>query len=296
MNTSAKGPYEVTQRHPYLQVSKPLVFAHRGASVYAPANTRPAFVLAVASGADALETDIHWTQDGHIVVCHDETVDSMSNGTGHIRNMTLAQLKELDFGFRYTRDNGKTFPYRGTGVQILTLEELLCEFSDIRVNMDIKPKHPGSLRQLIDLIYHCQAEWRVMLASFHTPSLRRVRGMAPHLATSASTLEVARFWSLTRVRSRFMASQPALRPPYQALQVPTNMSVLKVISPGFIRAAHEALVDVHVWTIDDETQMRDLFRLGVDGIVSNDPALAVRIRDQEYAHRTLAIGGPKWRS
>lgn len=266
-----------------------MVFAHRGDSLRAPANTKPAFALAVESGADALETDIHWTRDGNIVVCHDDTVDSMSNGSGYIKDMTLTELKKLDFGFTFTPDEGKTFPYRGSGVQIMTLEELLSAFPDVRVNMDIKPKQPGSLRQLIELISDCRAEWRVMLASFHSSSLQRVRSMAPRLATSASTLEVARFWSATHV-----GLTPS-KVPYQAFQVPVNMGILKVITPSFLEKAHRAGADVHVWTIDDETQMRELFNLGVDGIVTNDPALAVRVRNDGFTDKNFALGGSTWR-
>lgn len=282
----AKGPLQVNERHPYLQRNKPMILAHRGDSLHAPANTKPAFARAATCGADALETDIHWTQDGHIVVCHDETVDSVSNGTGAIKDMSLSALRELDFGYRFTPDEGQTFPYRGTGVQIMTLEEVLTAFPNIRVNMDIKPRQPGSLRQLVRLIHDCHAEWRVLLASFHTQSLRRIREMAPRLVTSASTLEVAQFWLSARIRIHRSEGLP-----YEALQVPVKMNGLQVVTAGFVRAAHQASTDVHVWTVDKAEEMKELLSLGVDGLVSNDPALAVQVRDTMNRGNEEAAGG-----
>lgn len=281
----------MTSRHPYLDLNGPMIFAHRGDSVHAPANTEPAFRLAVECGSDALETDIHWTRDGEIVVCHDDTVGAVSDGMGAIRDLSLAELKELDFGYSFSQDGGKTFPYRGKGVQIMTLTELLTTFSMMRVNIDVKPKHPRSLRQLIQTIHDCDAEWRVMIASFHSRPLKMLRSLSSRLATSASTEEVAHFWLKSRLGFR---PQPVL--PYLALQVPVKMGVIQVVTKGFVNAAHGAAQDVHVWTIDDEQEMMHLVELGVDGLVTNNPALAVAVRERWLGNSKIAAGGLTWRS
>ncbi len=269
--------------HPYLDSDIPMVLAHRGDSAHAPANTMPAFVKAVEAGADALETDIHWTKDGHIVVCHDDVVDWVSDGTGAIRDKTLDELKQLDFGYRFTPDSGQTHPYRGQGVTIVTLRELLCEFPTVRVNMDVKPKEPVSLKSLIAEIYQCEAEFRVLVASFHQEVLQRFRQMNARIATSAAVSEVARFW----LRVQFNL-KPSHNLPYQALQVPNKASRLKVVTPRFVKAAHASSQKVHVWTVDDEWEMKQLLALGVDGIVTNDPQLAVRVRDQQLLSQAIS--------
>lgn len=278
-------------QHPYLDINGPMIFAHRGDSVHAPANTEPAFRLAVECGADALETDIHWTKDGEIVVCHDDTVDAVSDGRGAIKDCSLAELKALDFGYSFTPDGGMTFPYRGKGVQIMTLTELLTTFATIRVNMDVKPKHPRSLRQLIQTIHDCDAQWRVMIASFHSRPLKMLRGLNSRLATSASTEEAAQFWLKSRLGIR---SRPSL--PYLALQVPLKMGAIQVVTKRFIHSAHAAMQDVHIWTIDDEQEMIYLLELGVDGLVTNNPALAVAVRERWIGSTRMATGGLTWKS
>ncbi len=265
-------------RHPYLQSDRPWVMAHRGDSVRAPANTMVAFAMAVDAGADVLEIDVHWTKDDAVVVSHDATVDAMSDGHGAIADMSLAQLKELDFGYRFSDDGGKTFPYRGKRVAIPTLREVLRTFPDVRVNMDIKPRRLGSLATLMSDIDESRALARVLVASFHHETLRVVRRMNLSVATSASPREVAAFVLGVKLRAHVVG-----RSPYVALQVPASVGTMAVVTPAFVRAAHQRGVAVHVWTVDDATTMESLFDLGVDAIVSNDAQLAVVVRNRFLA-------------
>jgi len=94
-------------------------------------------------GAGVLELDVHTTADGRVVVIHDDVVDRTTDGTGAVREMTLAELKRLDAGYRFTRDRGATFPFRGEGVGIPTLEEVYDEFGDVPINIEIKGERPG---------------------------------------------------------------------------------------------------------------------------------------------------------
>ncbi|MCL6636675.1 MAG: glycerophosphodiester phosphodiesterase [Alicyclobacillus sp.] len=260
-------------RPPFLQGARPLVVAHRGASAHAPANTLPAFELAVASGADALELDVHWTRDGTLVVIHDDTVDATSNGTGRVADLTYRELSHLDFGYRFTTDGGKTFPYRGRGVRLLTLRDVLTRFPHTPVNLEIKPPHPSSLRQLVCEIWECAAEQRVLLASFHHEVLTALRQMGARLATSASPREAAAFLARSACRMR-----PPRRVPYCALQLPVRHRGLPVIRPTLLAAAAHAGIPVHAWTVNDPREQAALLRLGVKGLVTDDPALAVRVR------------------
>ena len=108
---------------------RPLVMAHQGGKGLRPENTLSAFEHAVALGVDVLEMDIHTTADGAPVVMHDETVDDTTDGTGPLLSFTSAELKELDAGYDWTPDDGQTFPYRGQGITVPTLEEVFVQLT-----------------------------------------------------------------------------------------------------------------------------------------------------------------------
>ena len=252
--------------HPYAKAVRPLVFAHRGASAEAPENTYAAFGMAVEMGAGAIETDVHWTKDGVIVVAHDADVSRMTNGQGRIEELTYAELHELDFGYRFTPDGGESYPYRGKGLTIMRFRDLLQEFPDLPINVDVKPKAPPLLSQYIREIYELDAVERVMTASFHHDVLQRLRKQNTRLSTSASPREIASF--LLRQRLGVGGSGKV---PYQALQVPPMMYGIRVVSEGFVRAAHHASANVHVWTINAVEEMKVLLDMGVDGIMTNHP-------------------------
>src|SRR5918911_3284289 len=121
----------------------PVNLAHRGASALAPENTIEAFRLALEAGAGGLELDVHMTRDGHIVVIHDATVDRTTNGSGAVSEMTFDELRRFDAGHNFSPDGGPTRPYRGRGVRVPTLGEVLEEFPGVAVNIDLKDGPPG---------------------------------------------------------------------------------------------------------------------------------------------------------
>src|SRR5215203_3240073 len=121
----------------------PINIAHRGGAEIAPENTLEGFREGLRVGAGVLELDVHTTADGHVVVIHDAVIDRTTDGTGAVWEMTLAELKRLDAGYRFTRDRGATYPFRGEGVGIPTLEEVYDEFGDVPINIEIKGERPG---------------------------------------------------------------------------------------------------------------------------------------------------------
>lgn len=193
-------------------------------------------------------------------------------------------MKKLDFGYRFTQDGGETFPFRNQGVRILTLAELLANFPNARFNIDIKPENSPSLRAYIDTLYQSGASERVITASFHHAVLTQLRQMNKALKTSASVREIAQALATSWLPAR-------ARLPYVAAQVPPRSNGLTVVTPRFIRSMHARDVAVHVWTIDDEAEMRRLFSLGVDGIVTNRPDVGIRIRKEFLLNSGLR--GPK---
>ncbi|WAH35740.1 glycerophosphodiester phosphodiesterase [Alicyclobacillus dauci] len=253
--------------HPYTDSDDFLLMAHRGASMAAPANTWPAFDMAIKMGANVIETDVHWTKDGVLVVCHDDVVDNVSNGRGQIAAMTYRELQRLDFGYRFTPDGGRTYPFRGRGIRIPTFNELLGQFPGIRINVDLKPKEPrvGSFLRIIE---EHGAFDRVVLASFHHATLVEARSRCKRVATSASTWEVVQFLlRLSELRTAFTKWEV----PYVALQVPNKVWGHTLVNRNFVKRAHELGADVHVWTVNDAKVMSALLDVGVDGIITDCP-------------------------
>ncbi|SHJ97855.1 glycerophosphodiester phosphodiesterase [Alicyclobacillus sp. TC] len=260
------------RRYGIFQPTMPLIFAHRGASAAAPGNTLTAFQMAVDLGADILETDVHWTRDAQIVIAHDPVVETVSNGTGKISDLTLSELKRLDFGYRFTTDGGKTHPFRGKGIRIPTLEEALQQFPQTLFNIDLKPKNGISIQSFLRVLDDANAMKRVIVASFHTNHLQRVRSLQKDLPTSASTWEVAQFWLFARglgVRQDW---------PFCALQIPYRFLKWTIATEKMIQYASRERISVDVWTVDQPSDIMRLFQLGIRGIVTNRVDIANQVR------------------
>jgi glycerophosphoryl diester phosphodiesterase len=245
---------------------RPLVMAHRGGAGLWPENTMYGFERAVDLGVDMLETEIHSTADDILVLMHDSTVDRTTNGSGPIRAFTLEELKTLDAGYNWTSDGGQTFPFRGSGITVPTLEEVFTALPAVRMNIDIKQEKPSLVEPLCKTIRAFDMVDKVMVASFSSKVLKAFRRVCPEVATSAGTGEVALFFMMNMV---FLGA--AYRPACQAFQIPEYSSGLRVLTKRFVNTAHGLNLDVHVWTINEVTDMKRLLALGVDGIVTDYP-------------------------
>lgn len=257
---------------PYLQGDRPLVLAHRGGADLAPENTMAAFQNAVDLGVDILELDVHTTADGTVVVIHDESVDRTTDGTGAVHDSTLADLRQLDAGYEFSPDNGQTFPFRGQGIGIPTLEEVFAAFPDMRINVEIKQSDPPIEAAVLEVIERAGAQQRVLVGSEYDDVMARFRSLAPDIATSAATNEVRNFYlaQLLRVSAIY-------RPLADAFQVPEYSGSTHVVTPSFVDAAHHHGVKVHVWTVNDAETMQRLLDIGVDGIITDRPDVALEV-------------------
>lgn len=256
----------------YLQTAQPLVMAHQGGANLAPSNTMVAFRNAAQMGVDVLELDVHTTQDGVVVVIHDATVDRTTNGTGRVHDLTLSDLQGLDAGYRFSTDNDQTFPFRGQGVIIPTLQEVLAVFPGLRINIEIKQADPPMEQAVADLIKQAGAQERVLVVASNNDVIERFRASMPDMATGASESEVRGFFyaQMARVSAFY-------RPTADALQVPEYFGNIQVLSSHFVQAAHARDVAVHAWTINDAATMRRLIDMGVDGIITDRPDLALEV-------------------
>ena len=246
--------------------SRPLVMAHRGGRGLWPENTLYAFEQAVALGVDVLEMDIHSTADGVLVVMHDDTVERTTDGTGPVHSLTLEQLKALDAGYNWSADDGQTFPYRGQGITVPTLEEVFAAFPATSMNIEIKQAEPSLAASFCQLIRDYGMVERVLVASFDKEVSEEFRLACPEVATSASQNEVVVLFVLSKALLEGVYSPAA-----QAVQVPEYEGNLHVLTPRFVAAAHSRNLEVHAWTINEVEDMQRMVDLGVDGIITDYP-------------------------
>ena len=243
-----------------------IVFAHRGGSGLWPENTMLAFEEAVALGVDALELDIHRTADNELVVIHDPTVHRTTDGHGVVISYTLSALKELDAGYWWTNDNGRTYPFRGQGITIPTLREVFEAFPDMWINIDIKQHDLATVEAFAQLVQAYGREKYVLAGSFGVTAVSHFRQKLPQAATAASRREVLMLFILSNLGlSRFYRSHSA------ALQIPSRSGYFPLATSRFVKAAHRKGTAVHVWTINEEEEMERLLHMGVDGIMTDYP-------------------------
>jgi glycerophosphoryl diester phosphodiesterase len=269
----------VAPANPWLD-RRVLAYAHQGGAWERPSSTLAAIDHALSVGATGIELDVHSTADGHLVVCHDTTVDRTTEGDGAIASMTLAEVQALDPAYWFIPGADTTpgrpaadYPWRGRArddpdFRIPTLREVLERFPGVVLNLDIKQTAPavrGYESELASILREFDRRDDVIVASFHDSATEAFRRHAPEIATSAGTAAVASFW-------RSMHTGEALPPmPHVALQVPEERHGVTIVDERFVEEAHRAGLAVHVWTIDDEEAMKRLLAKGVDGIITDLP-------------------------
>ena len=254
---------------------RPLVIAHRGGAGLWPENTLHAFERARAAGTDVLEMDVRSTADGALVIHHDETVERTTDGRGRVGELTLAELKRLDAGHRWTPDGGRTYPLRGAGLSVPTLEEVFARHPDARFVIEIKQDAPPLAAPLCRALREHAMTKRVLVASFWQSTLDDFRRACPEAATSAALREGYEFLALFKT-----GLGDSYRPSMQALQSPERLRGWQVLTREFVETAHRLNLQVHAWTINDDADMRRLLDLGVDGIITDYPDRLAALRDQ----------------
>jgi glycerophosphoryl diester phosphodiesterase len=249
---------------------RPLIFAHRGGCALGPENTLAAFDLGLRAGADGLELDVHLSADGLPVVHHDATLDRTTSHTGPLAARTAAELARVDAGCRFVRDG--EFPFRRQGVGIPLLRDVLLRYRDVPIVIEMKVDAVEMGEAVARDVLAADALDRVCIAGYGARSAGAARAALPGVATSATHPEVR------LAVYRGLAGWPVRRAPYGGFQVPERNGLVRIVSPRFIRDAHAAGLKVQVWTVDEDSDMRRLLEWGVDGLISNRPDVAIRVR------------------
>ena len=266
-----------------------LAYAHQGGAWESPSSTLFAIRRALEAGATGIELDVHATADRHLVVCHDATVDRTTEGTGAIRDLTLAELRRLDNAYWFAGGADVTpgleagaYRYRGrapadTSFTVATLAEVLEvleDFPGVALNLDIKETAPAVEPYedlLADQLRGVRDSDRIIVASFIDRATEAFAGHAPGIATSAGTLATAEF-----VRAVRQGHEPPAMA-HVALQVPEAYRGVAVADASVVAAAHACGVAVHVWTVNEVADMEALLDIGVDGIITDRPSVLVPI-------------------
>jgi glycerophosphoryl diester phosphodiesterase len=254
------------------ELSRPLVFAHRGGGGLYPENTLEAFKYSAALGADVLELDVHSTSDGTLVVMHDPDAARTTNGSGQINQMTLAEIKKLDAGFRFSPDDGKTYPFRGRGITVPTLQEIFDAFPEMTFNIEPKQAEPSVTQPLCEMIRARKMIDKTIVGSFRQQAIDEFRAACPEVATAATPSEVRDFLAMYKLGLGANYS-----PPMQVLQIPERIGALEIVSKDFIETARRLNLKVHVWTINNPQDMQRLIEMKVDGIMTDYPDRLLKI-------------------
>lgn len=250
----------------------PRAIAHRGGSMSCPENTEAAFRSAVDLGADVLETDMHLTADGQVVISHDPDFERLSGDPRPISSMTAAELKELDLGAKFKPEDN--YPFKGKGLRPLLLEEVLNLFPHSRFNLDLKANDDALAEEAANVIRRAGAENRVCVASFHHRVLKTFRRLSPGVATSFSKRE-----TIMILFFRGLGILPASlrRGEAVALQIPEYAGRYRIIRPSLLRWCGKRNIAVQVWTVNDPEKMKALLQEGVDAVISDDPGALIRV-------------------
>ena len=266
-----------------------IAYAHQGGAWEGPSSTLHTIAAALDAGATGIELDVHATGDGRLVVCHDDTVDRTSAASGAIASFTYAELSRLDNAYWWAPGADVTpglpddgYPFRGRAPEdhrfgFALLEEVLEEFPTIVLNLDIKQTAPVVApyeEALAGLLRRFDCADRVIVASFLDTATDNFSAAAPEFATSAGTLATADFYRAVQ------AGEAPAPMRHVALQVPRSFGDVTLVDERFVDAAHAAGVAVHVWTIEEESEMEELCALGVDGIITDRPTALVAVLDR----------------
>lgn len=238
------------------------VWAHRGASGYAPENTLPAFELAVIQKADGVELDVQLTKDGKMVVIHDETIDRVTNGTGFVKDYTLEVLKTLHCNNKFTEEEN---------IKIPTLDEVyeLLSPTGLTVNVELKTgvfQYEGIEKMALEISKKWKMEDKVIYSSFNHPSIMKIKELDCN--AKVGFLYADGFIDVPEYAQRLGVT--ALHPP-----------IWRAIDAEFVKKCKEKSIALHVWYVDEEKYMQYIVESQIEAIITNYPDIARNVVDSK---------------
>jgi glycerophosphoryl diester phosphodiesterase len=242
----------------YLDLPRPAIFAHRGASAYAPENTIAAFELAIRQGCDGIELDVMLTQDRQAVVTHDHNLQRITGFHGHVSELTLANIQKMDAG--------SFFDAEYTNERIPSLDEVFQIIgSRAFINVELKNYHAltDSLPEVVArLVLKYKLHSNLLFSSFNPIALRKIKKLLPQIPTALLALPGKDGWWARNWIGKLLTRYNALHPELQDA------------TPGLVNKQHNTGKRIHVYTVNNPLDMERLYDIGVDGIFTDDPLLA----------------------
>ncbi len=239
-----------------------MIIAHRGSRELWPENTLESFANSIDLGVEHVETDVHVSSDGVVFCFHDHTVNRTTNGNGEFSALTSREIGQLDAGYRHW--TGEGFGFRGRGLTVPTFEELASGYPTLRIVVDLKQDQV--VEPFAALVTRLGIEHRIIVGSFADNRLEHFRALTKGRVPTSTGAVASRQWL---INSRFGRKGIDA----SALQLPLQMRGLRVVDRKLVDAAHDAGLQVHVWTVNDVVGARALLDSGVDGLVTDRPDL-----------------------
>lgn len=237
---------------------QPAVIGHRGACALAPENTLASFALAMQQGADAIEFDVKLTADDQVVIMHDASVDRTTNGKGKVNGLSLAEIKELDAGGKYSSD------FSGENVPMLSQ---VFEQLGGRIRMNVELTNYSSpfdrlVPEVCKLVNEYQVQDHILFSSFFARNLHQAKRLLPDVPCGLLAFPG---WMGYQARRNGWRKYQALHP------------FLDETTPALVEKVHQAGMRVHVWTVNEEADLKRLLASGVDGIFTDNPGFLRKI-------------------
>ncbi len=260
----------MSPRH-YFDLEHPIRFAHRGSRILWPENTWHAFDHAVEDyGYHYVETDVQMTEDGVVVVFHDDTLERCTNGVGRVAEWLWEDLRHLDAAYSFTVD-GESFPLRGKGIGVSRLDDTLDRYQDLCLNIDLKAD--GSEWAVAEVIKRMGREDTVLIGSFSDRRIAKFRRITKgRVATSAGPRDSIAMYAASRIGRGLPARGDAYQLPYKTKGV--------VADKRLIDAVHGSGKQIHLWTVNERHEMQKFLDLGVDGIITDRPDILNEVMEE----------------
>ena len=248
---------------PFYSDARFSVIAHRGGRGLVPGNTIEAAKNSANIGSDIIEIDVHLTADDILVVRHDASIDTTTNGSGQISAMSLAEIQSYDAGFHEIDYPNKK--HKET-IRVPTLDALFSELPSQRYLIELKPQDVSAADNLCGLIRQHKMHNQVIVGSFHMHMLKHFRRNCPEIPTSLGKSEITTLVLLERLSLDHLFSVEGY-----SMQIPLKAGGMDILSLNLVNSMHKRNIRVDVWTLNDIQSMQYAIDMGVDGVITNWP-------------------------
>ncbi len=273
------------------------IYGHRGAKGIYPENTLLSLKKAIEQGVDGLEIDVHLTKDGEVVVIHDETLERTTTGSGWIKDLTLAEIKQYSAGKRFA--HFEKYEKEWDNEQVPTLEEVLELISPYQVELNIELKtysvpYEGIEEKVLKIVDQHAKELKVNYSSFHLPTILRIKKLdssanialllndgvsLPHDYLEELDLEAFHLNKTILLPKVELFQQLLEFDKHLPIEVITYLN--NRINEDYVDCLHGLYDKVRVWTVNEPHEIEKILKLQVNAIITDYPDLAIRIKEEQ---------------